>query len=813
MRLGCFIILLILFTVSSIAQSLVGRVLSIEDSSAIPFAQIVSLPSQNGTIANFDGSFVLQYDEIDDTISFSYTGFSEQRLAITELKSPIKIYLKQESTELEQVEIYVERKRKRIKRKEDPAYILHQKIVGHKSKTNYQQYGYETEIYNKVQVDMNNVTEKTKKELIFRPISFVFENIDSSREKPAVSIFLSEALSDYYYQPSPEKEREIIKGSKISGVELATLSQFTGNAYLNFNIYDDYYNILQKSFISPLAELSWLSYKYFLTDSTQSQDTTYYRLDFVPRRKADLAFRGHVWVNNKDFAVQKIELNIDPLVNINFLNDIKFTTTFGLKDSVWLPKKESIDMDVYLLNNTYGFYIYKNTYYSNYNLKPSIPDSISSNPEKVVKTKDIKENGRSRIDSLRHKPLTEKEEYIYKITDSVVNTKYAQRIAKLSEMYYTGYYPNKYFEWGPYYTFYSYNIIEGSRFKLGGTTTPDLLPKTQLLGFYAYGNFDQVSKYQIRVRQFWNTKLWRYFEIEHLNNYEIIGASDNAFQEDNILASLSRRVEPRYTHINQLRSKLFYAWRNGINNYIEVSHTKFQPVGSLTYLNDATNQVIPDIYSNTITIGGRVAPQEKFIYYGFRRFSLSTKLPQFDYEYSRGLVVDEKGFDFHKAKITMTDRYYIGFLGFLDVVSEAGKIWGKVPYPLLLQHQGNDSYVFDNRAFNLMYPFEFASDQYVSLQATHHFNGLFFNQVPLLKRAHLRSLVFARSVIGEITQNHQSVVQFPEGLGGLNDPYLEVGVGVENIFKIIRLDILWRLSDTKTNQDFIGFNIGFIPSL
>jgi hypothetical protein len=808
-----WIAILCLFFFSNLSsQTLVGKVYNAADSSEIPFAQIVSLPSQNGTITNFDGSFVLNYDEIDDSISVFFAGFEDKRLSLKSLKSPVKIYISEQSTSLEEVEIFVEKRVKRRKRKEDPAYILHQKIVGHKSASNYQNYGYQTEIYNKVQVDLNNVTENTKKQLIFRPISFVFDHIDSTREKPAVSIFLSEAVSDYYYQPQPDKEREVIKGTRMSGVELATLNQFTGNAYLNFNIYDDYYNILQKSFISPLAELSWLSYKYFLTDSTTSNDTAYYRLDFVPRRKADLAFSGHVWVNNKDFAVKEIELNVDPMVNINFLNAIQFTTTFELKNGIWLPKKETIDMDVYLVDNTWGFYIYKNTSYKNYMLQEFIPDSISSNPEKVVQMPDIKEQGKARLESSRHVPLSEKETAIYQITDSVVNTKYAQRIAKLSEMYYTGYYPNKYFEWGPYYTFYSYNILEGSRFKLGGTTTPDLLPKTQFQGFYAYGNFDQVSKYQLRVRQFWNTKLWRFVEFEHLNNYEIIGASDNAFQEDNILASLSRRVEPRYTHLKQWRARLFYAWRNGINNYIEINHTNFHPIGSIQYYTP-DNIKVPDIYSNTLTIGGRIAPQEKFIYYGFRRFSLSTKLPQFDYEYNKGFIIENKGYDFHRFKLTMSDRYYLGYLGFIDIVAEGGKIWGEVPYPMLLQHQGNDSYVFDNRAFNLMYPFEFASDQYVSLQATHHFNGLFFNQIPLVKRLHLRSLIFARGVLGEITQNHESLIKFPEGMSGLDEPYLEVGVGIENIFKIVRFDVLWRLTKTKEEQDFIGFNIGFIPSL
>jgi hypothetical protein len=126
---------------------------------------------------------------------------------------------------------------------------------------------------------------------------------------------------------------------------------------------------------------------------------------------------------------------------------------------------------------------------------------------------------------------------------------------------------------------------------------------------------------------------------------------------------------------------------------------------------------------------------------------------------------------------------------------EVGKIWGTVPYPLLNLHPGNETYAYDIYAFNLMNYLEFGSDEYIMGTATHHFDGFFMNKVPLFKRLKWRELVSAKAVWGNISKANQNALLMPSTLSSLrNNPYAEVGCGVENIFRFFRVDALWRLS-------------------
>lgn len=804
-----FLLFLIAICQLAVGQKVKGVILSQEDSSAIPYAQIITMPGHASTLTNENGEFEIEILSIDDTLMILYTGYREFKQPVSTLKKPIKIYLERESINFDEVNIIVEKKKKRIKRKEDPAYILHQKIVENKPTTNYQNNSYKAEIYNKVKIDVNNVSEKTKDVFLFKPIGFLFENIDSTTEKPSVPIFISEGLSDYYHQANPSIDKEIIKGSNISGLSLKSLNQFTGNSYTSFNIYDNYYNILQKSFISPIAELSWLSYKYYITDSLSRNDTTYYQLSFLPIRSADLAFSGSLWVNNIDFAVQSIKLELPKSANINYMNTLTFDFTYKPIDGVYYIFQENVFIDLTVSDGIYGFYIDKRSTYNHLQKIPEIPDEIRKLPQKVVTSDSVSNQDNSYFQDKRTPPLTEEEENRYVMAEKVVKTRYIRNITNLSEMVYTGYYPSKYFEFGPYYTFYSFNTLEGNRFKIGGTSTPDLFKKTQFQGFYAYGSFDKRAKYQVNIRRFLKSeKIWRYIELDYTDKYQLLNASDDAFQEDNILASLSRRVDPRFTHVKRFKASFWYDWRNGISNFIDINFDRYKPLGALVY-NTPSSGNLNLIYNNYFSIGGRIALNEKFVYYGFRRFSLSTRKPQIEYRYTKGIKVLNEGLVFDKVMLKFTDRYYVGILGYIDVVATGEKIWGNLPYPLLLNHQGNDSYVYDDRAFNLMYPFEFVSDEYVSLMLTHNFNGLIFNQVPLIKKLKLRSLIFGRATYGTLRSDHKDVVLLPKGLSALSEPYAEAGFGVANIFKVVRVDFLWRLSNIKPTTQRFGINISF----
>src|SRR6185369_17592361 len=90
--------------------------------------------------------------------------------------------------------------------------------------------------------------------------------------------------------------------------------------------------------------------------------------------------------------------------------------------------------------------------------------------------------------------------------------------------------------------------------------------------------------------------------------------------------------------------------------------------------------------------------------------------------------------NYHKLELHVRDRIYWGILGRTEYEVEAGKVWKVIPYPLLQVHEGNETYTYDQSTFNLMNYYEFISDQFVGLKATHRFNGFFLDKFPLLRK-------------------------------------------------------------------------------
>lgn len=714
------------------------------------------------------------------------------------------VYLSTQAYQMDAVNITVKKNKKKTNKKEDAAYLLYRNVVQNRAQHRYKSWDYQQKVYTKTKVDVNNITERTKKALLVKPIDFIFENLDSSHVKPAVPIYLMEALSEYYYQAQGAKERELVIDAKIAGFKIPSLKKFTGNAYYQWDLYAPYFNLFQKSFASPMGEFAWLSYHYFLTDSVSSGDTLFYQLSFVPIRPTELTFYGHIWVNNKDFAVQSLFVEISPKVNINYLDQFYVHFKWGKVDGKWMLVYEKVFMDIALSDDFYGLYIEKESYFYKHSLALN-HHAMDMLHERVMVSDSAEIYAGLLLEAERSVPLAIAEQQRYQLAEQAVDTRYVKRWYKLMEMMLTGYYPAGYLEPGPYYTFFSFNPIEGNRFKFGFTTHPSLVKNAQITANLAYGTLDKQFKYRLGAKYFFGKDLWRFLQVDYVNQYETLNPSPDAFEDDHFLRSLSRRTDPRFMHVKRLRGLYFFDWVNGLNNFLEINLQQYQPLGEINFQNNQ-GEFLPNLHNLVLRIGGRIALQEKMIYYGFRRFSLQTKKPQINYYYTKGFQWNGMGINYDKLNLSAYDRYYLGYLGYVDIHLNAEKIWGNLPYPLLLQHRGNDSYLLDNKAFNLMYPLEFVSDWYVSAFVEHNFNGMWMNHIPWVRKLKLREVIVARGVVGGLANGHEQILQFPQGLGALQHPYVEVGFGMENIFKALRVDCLWRLTNYKENQAMFTLN-------
>ena len=85
-------------------------------------------------------------------------------------------------------------------------------------------------------------------------------------------------------------------------------------------------------------------------------------------------------------------------------------------------------------------------------------------------------------------------------------------------------------------------------------------------------------------------------------------------------------------------------------------------------------------------------------------------------------ILDAK-YEYHKIGVRLFKRIYMSPFGFADTQWEGGLMLGRVPFPLLFVHRGNQTFFHDPNTFNMMNWFEFVSDKYVSVDYYHHFNG------------------------------------------------------------------------------------------
>jgi hypothetical protein len=214
------------------------------------------------------------------------------------------------------------------------------------------------------------------------------------------------------------------------------------------------------------------------------------------------------------------------------------------------------------------------------------------------------------------------------------------------------------------------------------------------------------------------------------------------------------------------------------------------------YLNDAKTDSSNKINNSELSFYLRFAYKERFVSGKVDRVSLGTRFPVVHLQYSHGLKdVIYSTFVYDKLRFKLDDNLYLGNFGILSYSIEAAKIFQALPYPLLFIHPGNNSFVYDKAAFNLMNFYEFVSDEYVSFKAEQHFGGILLDRIPALRKLKWREVATFSAVIGQLSSKNRQLLSNPDVFYNLErKPYAEFGVGIENIFKVLRIDNIWRLS-------------------
>ncbi|MGZ3862447.1 MAG: DUF5686 family protein [Bacteroidia bacterium] len=802
--------------------TITGKVFDVETKEPIPFATLLIKGTTTGASTDFDGNFSITTEKTGDSLQIAYIGYNRRTIKIKRGQNQnlnIPLQALKEGLNLDEVV---------VKAGENPAHRIIRAAIAHKKFNNKEKLAaYQYEVYNKLEFDLNNIPKRLKNTGAFKPIKFVFNNIDSvnSSEKPSLPLFMIETISDFYFKSKPKERKEIVRANKISGVQNASISQVMGDMYQNINVYENDLIIFAKDFKSPLADNALFNYKFFLEDSLYLDNKWCYHIRFKPKRTQELCFSGNIWIADTTFGVKRLEMSIPSDANINFINSANVIQEFDyIADSAWMLKKDRIVID--FIPNLTGFvkgkyqtgiYGRKTTSYRNFVLNQPPENFFKGQGDEIVVLDDALKKGDAFWDENRHDSLTNREEKIYHMIDTIQTLPFYKWWSNVFTVLVSGYNTSGNFDIGPLYKFYSSNAIEGPRFRFGGRTSSQFSRWHELNGYVAYGTKDQKYKYGVGFKAFLSKKPTRQLiGMDYKSDMEILGQSQNGFTNDNLFATFLRRVSPRsLTRVNQTQVWYDKEWMKGFNTKVSFVSRTFNTVGTnhYYYLDEKGDSAIkPFLRTSELRVTTRFAYNEKFIDGDFARVSLGTKYPILQFTYVRSLQhIYEGQYDYQKLVLNISDRIRLGsLLGYTDYVIEGGQIFGQVPYPLLELHGGNQTFVYDYMAYNMMSYFEFASDKYASVWLFHHFEGLFFNKVPLLRKLRWREVVTYKALIGSVSSRNTQMLLFPSTLHSLNKgPYHEVSVGIENIFKFFRVDAFWRLAYTENIKIPFGIKAGF----
>ena len=802
----CFIIILPILSIAQLTK-IRGVVIDNNTHEPIPFANVFFKNTTIGVSAGFNGEFSFEVDTPSDTLAASSLGYIVAYQQIRKgVFQNIEFRLNPSEVSLHEVEIFAE---------SDPALIIFNKMIQNKSKNNPEEFDYfEYRLYNKVEIDANNVNDRFQNSKVMKKFQVAFQYIDTStiNGKAYLPVFISESVSKVYKRASPKSTKEIIKASQISGFSNESLSQYLGGLYQEVNIYDNYIPIFEKNFIGPVSDNGMLSYEYVVLDTIMINQKNCFHLMFKPRRKQELTFVGELWVHDSTFAIIRSEMKSAVDANINFINDIAIGLEYDFVDNKhWVLTKDKIVLDLNVIENSMqvpGFFIRRNSHYSKFIFNQTPPDSIFSSNVSITVLKGMRDKNAEYWSKNRDVPLNSNERGVYEMVDSVQNIPLFKTYVDAIYLFTGGHLNWGKFELGPVFKSLSYNTTEGLRYRLGGRTNKKFSTRLRLHGYVAYGQNDHQLKGAGGMYYLLGKNPYRKIGFDFKYDLEQLGQRNVKFTDDNFLTSILRRSpNDKQSYVKGYKIYYDHEWFTGFSTAVTFNQRKMYPAGDLTFQiwNGSAYEHVNAIKTSEVNFKIRFAHKEKYFVGAFERMSLGTKYPVLELNITYGIPnLFDSNQEYFRIISQIRQRFNVGGIGWSKYVIEAGKLWGTVPYPLLEIAPGNQTLIGEQYAYNLMNYYEFINDEYVSIFYTHHFDGLLFNHIPLLRKLNLREVVHAKGIIGEINDKNALFSIFPSYSYSLTKPYYEVGAGIENILKIARIDFIWRLNhhDHPNTQRF-----------
>lgn len=827
------VIAVIIMNVSAMyAQSGLTRIhgnVKDENGEVLPYTTVRLKDTSTGCITDYNGNFSFNAKADGQTLVVTSIGYKDYEVKLTSRTSyPLKITLTSSAYDME--EVVIKPTRERYQKKGNPAVELITEIINRRNEDNpFNNEFVSRDRYETFLIALDNFTEEKQQQATFRNFPFLQEYVDTSKVsgKPVLNVSSRELAATDYFQRRPSRQKQKVHGREWIGIE-DFLPDEEVRASLeatlkDVDLFNDKVMIMRNEFVSPFSDIATTYYRFYLQDTLLVEGEKCVDLAFVPRNLQSFGFTGHLYITvDSTHFVKWVQMNVPYDINLNFVEYMNVEQKFD-RDSEHprLLTYECITAELKLYDFIDGIYGRREVFYSGYKFNDDVDTEPFTHQEPIIETAEALDRDsefwaqyRNMDDGGDGGKTQDVEEMIARLREVPVYYWTEQLI----NLIFSGFVPvreeNNPFYVGPINTILSYNGMEKLRIKLGGMTTANLNPHLFGTGYLIYGLDDNRFKYYGRLeysflpkKEQWNEFPVHSIRLQYEDDIYQYGQQYLYTNKDNALLSIKRLPDNMIGYV-----------RNSELTYTMERHSGFSFTGVLrNRVNEATRFIpmersdgsgpVNEIMQTELEIGLRYAPHEKFVQHKWNRKSKTPEHPVFtlNHTFSKaGLLGSD--YSIQHTELSYRQRIMAAPIGYFDVMLRAGKIWGQAPYPLLIIPNANLSYTYRKETFETMTPMEFVMDQHLTWDVVYYMNGLIFNRTPLLKKLKLREVLYCRGTWGSLSDKNNPAIDksgniflYPTDRSKatgtvMNEPFVEIGAGVENIFKLMSINWFKRMT-------------------
>lgn len=810
-----------------------GKITDKATKEEIPYAAIRIRKTSNGCSSDNNGYFSFYAPELRDTLIISNLGYKDVKVPLnSKTRFPLNIKMQAENYEL--AEITIKPKKEKYRRKNNPAVALVRNVIARRDNNAPENKPfYSRNRHEKLSIALNNFSS-AKESHFGKKFAFLDQYIDTSlvSGKPILYISAREMIGSDYHSNDPKRKRQYIKARKRNGIDdfvsAESLEAIYEETFKDIDIFQDNVSLFGNKFVSPLSKLGPTFYRYYIMDTIEIEGEKCYDLTFAPFNAESFGFTGHLYVTtDSTYFTKLVQMNVPHDINMNFIEYMNIKQHFDrLPDGTRILNNESLVAEFKVIDAVNGFYAHRQVEYRDYSFeRDSVADVVLNFPGTVMEDDLSNRRAQEYWVENRIAEITEKEQSVDKMMRELRNNPVYYWLEKGLTFLFTGWIPIREHEppvfYGPVNTTISHNELEGYRLRTGAMTSAYLNPHLFGQFYAAYGIEDKKFKYMGEVEYSFKKKK------EHPNEFPIHSVKmryeNDIYQygqnylhtnKDNIFLSIKRKKDDKIGYMKKAEftyTREFYnhfSYNVTLRNRKDIASHLVPFAQTATIDGETFTNYVKELTQSEIELKLRWAPKEKFTQTKWNRYRVQPEHPVFTLTHTAGIKgVLGSDYNYQHTEFSFEKRFWFSAFGYTDCIIKAGKVWNEVPFPLLIMPNANLSYTIQKESYDLMNAMEFFNDEYFSWDLTYYMNGLIFNRIPLIRKLNWREVITCRGMYGRLNEKNRpnpantgNLYKFPyenDEYHYLNGkPYVEVAVGIENIFRVLRVDYVRRITYT-----------------